>query len=88
VKMLDIQSTNLDACVTNAQSERIVITRDGNPVALVVGVQGLDEEQIQLGSSDEFWEMIAQRRKEKTINRAALAERIDNRSSPPDPDVQ
>ena len=80
MKSLDIQTTNLDACVSDAQSERIIITRDGNPVALVVGVQGLDEEQVQLGSSDEFWELITQRRKEKTLSRAALQERIDDRS--------
>jgi len=87
MKVLDIQTTSLDACVSDAQSERIIITRDGNPVALVVGVQGLDEEQVQLGSSDEFWELIAQRRKEKTLSRAALQERIAQRSAPRDPAV-
>ena len=85
MKAVDIQQTNLDACVSDAQSERIIVTRDGNPVALVVGVQGLDEEQVQLGSSDEFWELIAQRRKEKTLSRAALQEKIDQCSSPRDP---
>jgi len=87
MKVLDIQQTSLDACVSDAKSERIIITRDGNPVALVVGVQGLDEEQVQLGSRDEFWELISQRRKEKTLNRAALQERIENRSAPRDPAV-
>jgi antitoxin (DNA-binding transcriptional repressor) of toxin-antitoxin stability system len=84
VKVLDIQTTSLDACVSAAQSERIIITRDGNPVALVVGVQGLDEEQAQLGSSDAFWELITQRRKEETVSRAGLQERIDQRSTPRD----
>jgi antitoxin (DNA-binding transcriptional repressor) of toxin-antitoxin stability system len=84
MKSLDIQTTNLDACVNDAQSEQIIITRDGNPVALVVGVQGMDEEQVQLGSSDEFWKMTIQRRKEKTLSRAALQERIHQRSRPGD----
>ncbi len=51
--------------------------RGGNPVALVVGVQGLDDEQIELGASDTFWGLISARRKEKTISRAALEERFD-----------
>jgi len=84
MKAVDIQQTSLDACVSDAQSERIIITRDGNPVALVVGVEGLDEEQVELGSSDEFWELITQRRKEKTLSRAALQVRIDQRFGPRD----
>ena len=40
MKTVDIQETNLDACVLDAQSDRVVITRGGNPVLLVVGVRG------------------------------------------------
>jgi antitoxin (DNA-binding transcriptional repressor) of toxin-antitoxin stability system len=77
MKTVDIQDTNLDACVFDAQSDRVVITRGGNPVALVVGVQGLDEEQTQLGASDEFWKLIAARRNEPTLDRAALEKKLD-----------
>ena len=69
MKTIDIHETNLDACVVDAQSDRVIITREGNPVAIVVGVQGLDEEQTQLGASDEFWKLICQRR-----------QRVDRRS--------
>jgi hypothetical protein len=72
MKTVDIQETNLDACVVAAQSDRIVVTRGGNPVALVVGVEGLDDEQTQLGASNDFWSLILARRKEPTIDRAAL----------------
>jgi antitoxin (DNA-binding transcriptional repressor) of toxin-antitoxin stability system len=72
MKTVDIHDTNLDACVLDAQSDRVVITSGGNPVALVVGVQGLDEEQAQLGASDKFWELISARRKEPTIDRSGL----------------
>jgi hypothetical protein len=47
-------------------------------VALVVGVEGLDEEQLQLGSSDRFWTLIEARRKQKTMSRAELERRIKN----------
>jgi antitoxin (DNA-binding transcriptional repressor) of toxin-antitoxin stability system len=59
-----------------AQSEQVVIVRDGNPVALVVGVQGLDDEQVALGTSDKFWRLIGQRRQESTLSRAELERKI------------
>ena len=62
MKTIDIQDTNLDACVTDAQSTPVVLTRGGNPVAFMVGVQGLDEDQVQLGVSDKFWQLISARR--------------------------
>ena len=77
MKTVDIQETSLDACVIDAQSDRIIITRGGNPVAIVMGVQGLDEEQTQLGASDEFWKLISSRRKEPTIDRGALEKRLE-----------
>jgi hypothetical protein len=76
MKTVDIHETNLDACVVDAQSDRVVIMRSGNPVAIVVGVQGLDEEQAQLGASDEFWKLISERRKESTLDRSALEKKF------------
>src|SRR6266508_390608 len=67
MKVIGLKETNLDACVSDAQHERIVITRDGKPVALVVGVEGLDAEQLELGSSAKFWELITQRRQQRTF---------------------
>ena len=77
MKTIDIQNTNLDACVTDAQSAPVVVTRCGNPIALVVGVQGLDEEQVQLGASDKFWRLISARREEKSVDRATLEKRFE-----------
>ena len=77
MKTIDIQNTNLDTCVTDAQSAPVVVTRGGSPVALVVGVQGLDDEQVQLGASDTFWHLISARRKEKSLDRAALEKRFE-----------
>ncbi len=76
MKVVGIQEAKLEKCVRQAQRERIVITRDGKPVALVVGVEGMDLEQIQLGYSDKFWELIQHRRKQKTLSRAELEKRI------------
>lgn len=76
MKVIGLKETDLDACVSQAQHERIVITRNGRPVALVVGVAGLDAEQLELGSNPAFWEMIMQRRRQRTITRAQLEEKI------------
>ena len=73
---IDLKVADLDTCVTDAQHERVVITRNGKPVALIVGVEGMDEEQLQLGSSDRFWELIGERRQQKTISRAELEQQI------------
>ena len=83
MKVIGMNDTNLDACVSEAQRERIVITRDGKPVALVVGVEGLDQEQLELGSDTAFWEMIAQRRRQRTMTRSQLEMNIRRSSSTP-----
>jgi len=78
--LMDLRQANLDTCITDAQRERIVLTRDGKPVALIIGVEGMDEEQFQLGSSDKFWRLIAERRTQKTITRAELEQSIKSAS--------
>ncbi len=69
---IDIKKGTLEACVSKAQSQRVVVTRKGAPVALVVGLEGLDKEQIELGSSDRFWKLIQARRNQKTVSRTEV----------------
>ena len=76
MKVIGMEKTTLEGCVNDAQRERVVITREGKPVALVIGVEGMDDEQLQLGGSDKFWTFIEQRRKEKTISRTELEKKI------------
>jgi antitoxin (DNA-binding transcriptional repressor) of toxin-antitoxin stability system len=81
VKTIGIEQASLDVCVQDAQRERVVITRDGIPVALIVGLEGMDEEQRQLGSSDAFWKLIAERRRQGTVSRDTLEQDLDRRSA-------
>ena len=53
---------NLDAILTRAQSERIVISRGGKPCAVLVGIEDYDAEDLRIASSEDFWRMIRQRR--------------------------
>ena len=61
------------ASIDDAQQERVVILRHGKPVALVIGI---DQEQLDLESSGEFWKPVAERRREPTISRAELDRRL------------
>jgi hypothetical protein len=68
-----------EAIVNDAQNERIVITRNGAPVAIVYGIENKDAEDIQYETSAEFWKMIEERRRMPTIpwdraKKALLAE--------------
>ncbi len=76
---IDLKENDLDSLIQDAQRERLIITRNGKPVALIVGVEGMDEEQLELGSSDKFWRLIEERRAQKTIPRGELEERIKRR---------
>ncbi len=76
MKKVEMEQASLDSCVKDAQGDRVVLMRGGKPVALVVGVEGLDAEQLQLGQSDKFWSLIAERRGQKTLTRAELEEEI------------
>ena len=77
---IDVKHATLASCVDEAQRERIVLTRDGKPVALVVGVAGMDEEQVQLGGSAKFWKLIEERRKQKTLSRARLEQKLKSKT--------
>jgi len=76
VKTVAIQDANLRDCLDDVRREAVVITRRGKPVALVVGVEGLDLEQIELGYSDKFWRLARKWRRHKTISRAELERRL------------
>jgi len=61
--------TGLSATLDDAQHERVLITRNGKPSAVVIGVEGRDFEDVLLMSNPKFWEMIeASRRNPKTYS--------------------
>ncbi len=60
-------SKEAQAFVQAAQQERILVTQDGKPLALVVGLENKDEENWRLEMSSDFWQMIEERRKRPTV---------------------
>ena len=59
-----------------AQKDQVVITRNGEPIAVVVGVEGADWETVAVETSRSFWKEIAKRRKQKTISLSEIRERL------------
>jgi antitoxin (DNA-binding transcriptional repressor) of toxin-antitoxin stability system len=76
MKVIGIDKVNLTECVKDAQHESVVLTLRGKPIALVVGVAGMDLDQLAQGHSDPFWQLLRERRKQKTISRAELEKQL------------
>lgn len=73
MKKIELELAELTSCVAAAQQEQVVLTRGGQPVALLIG---LDDEQRELGSNGEFWRMIAERRAQPTISHAEMVSAV------------
>jgi prevent-host-death family protein len=54
--------SNIDSVLTSVQRERVLISRGGKPCAVIVGVENYDAEDLRLATSEEFWQMIGDRR--------------------------
>jgi prevent-host-death family protein len=75
---------NLDAVLTSAQGERVVISRHGKPCAVLVGIEDYDAEDLQLATSDDFWQMIRSRRtRGKSIPLSEVEARLESASHKP-----
>jgi len=75
MKTSELEHTTLNACVEETQQEPLIITREGNPVALILGI---DEEQLELGSDASFWGLIEERREEDRISRKGLEPALES----------
>jgi hypothetical protein len=59
-------AANVNQYLLDSRSEVIVVTQAGKPCAVIQGLD-YDEEQLQLANSQDFWNLIQQRRKSPTI---------------------
>jgi prevent-host-death family protein len=69
----------ISECVDIAQKEDVVVTRRGQPAAIVIGVEGQDWEDIFYQTSPAFWKMIEERRKGKSIPFDEMKRRLEKR---------
>jgi prevent-host-death family protein len=70
----------LSGCVVRAQRERVLITKQGRPAALMIGVEGHDLEDVLLMQNPRFWKMIEARRTESTLGLAAARKQLGMRA--------
>jgi hypothetical protein len=70
--MTVLEVANRDAALrewlSQAHGDRLLLTRDGVPAAIVTSVDGLDLEEIATASDPEFWRLINQRRQEPVVS--------------------
>jgi prevent-host-death family protein len=89
MKLIGIREARerLSAMVTQAQRERVVLTRHGRPAALLIGIEGEDLEDVVLKTSEQFWsELAEQRRRNDTLSEAETMRAL-NLPAPPGPKV-
>jgi prevent-host-death family protein len=74
---LEQLSEQLQDYVRSAQREQILITDNGKPIALLLGLENTDLEQFNLQLLAQFWEMISDRRKRPTVPLSVVEEQLE-----------
>ena len=64
---LEEAEKRLGQLLSEAESEAIVILKEGKPVGLLSAWPDLDQESLHRASSPGFWRMIQARRKERAV---------------------
>lgn len=75
ISLRDLQRKTRES-VDAAQKDRMVVTRNGKPAALLIGVEGQDWESVVLQTSARFWKLIDKRRAEETVPIAKMRRRV------------
>jgi hypothetical protein len=60
-------ANDVDGYLTTAQKERVLVMRNGQPVALVIGMENKDAEDFHYMTSPEFWRVIEEARVMPTV---------------------
>lgn len=64
MKTMNMDKTTFASCVKAAQKDRVIVTQSGHAVALVIGIEDMDAEQLELSKSKKFWQLVAKWRKQ------------------------
>ena len=59
-----------------AQHERVLVTKHGKPLALMIGVQGRELEELLTTGNPEFWQLVDQRRQQPQLTDRELRKRL------------
>ena len=76
ITVRDAKAT-LSGTIDDCQEQKVVITRHGRPVCILIGCEGYELEDVLTAADPAFWEMIAKRRAEgRTRSLASIRERF------------
>jgi prevent-host-death family protein len=75
ISVRDLQK-EIRKSVDEAQKDRVVVTRNGKPAVLLIGIEGQDWESVVIQANAPFWKLIGKRRKEKTIPLQEMRKRL------------
>ena len=75
ISVRDLQK-EIRKSVDEAQKDRVVVTRNGKPAVLLIGIEGQDWENVVIQANAPFWKLIGKRRKEKTIPLQEMRKRL------------
>jgi prevent-host-death family protein len=66
MKLIGIRDAKqgLSGILEEAQEEKVLLTRHGRPIALVIGVEGQDMEDMMTASDPAFWKWVRKRRQQ------------------------
>lgn len=51
-----------------SQGERVLITKHGKPLALMIGVEGRTLEDVLTAMNPDFWRLVEERRRQPTVS--------------------
>ncbi len=75
ISVRDLQKS-VKQVVDSAQTDRVVVTRRGEPAVVLLGVEGKDWETVLLEINPAFWDLIAARRREPTLSAEELERQL------------
>ena len=76
VTVRDAKAT-LSGTIEDSQEQKVVITKHGKPVCILIGCEGYEIEDVLTIADPAFWEMIEERRKKgRTRSVASVRERF------------
>jgi PHD/YefM family antitoxin component YafN of YafNO toxin-antitoxin module len=78
VSLTDTESS-LEKVLKAAQKEKILVLRGDKPMAMIIGLEGYDAEDLCLATSAQLWQLIEARRQGPAISLAEAKARLEAR---------
>lgn len=79
ISVRDLQM-RIRSVMETAQNDQVVIARNRQPIAVLIGVEGADWETLAVENRRAFWKKIALRRDQETISLAKIRKRLQAES--------